>query len=50
MYLLDTNIWLENILEQEKHEEVKKFLSSTEESLLYISQFSFLFNRLTFML
>ena len=41
MYLLDTNIWLENILEQEKHEEVKDFLRSTEESLLNISEFSF---------
>jgi len=41
MYLLDTNIWLENILEQEKHEEVKDFLRTTEESLLNISEFSF---------
>lgn len=41
MYLLDTNIWLENILEQEKHNEVKKFLTAIDDKELYISHFSF---------
>ena len=41
MYLLDTNIWLENILEQEKHDEVKKFLTTIDDNKLYISRFSF---------
>ena len=28
MYLVDTNIWLERLLEQERSEEVAKFLNS----------------------
>jgi len=39
-YLIDTNIWLEALLEQEKSEEVIKFLGMHEGKLLAISDFS----------
>jgi uncharacterized protein len=38
--LLDTNIFLEVILEQERSEEVKKLLSKVEEYEFFISDFS----------
>ena len=41
MYLVNTNIWLERFLEQEKSEEVAKFLSSVPSSKLCITDFSF---------
>jgi len=40
MYLIDTNIWLELLLEQEKGEEVRRFFQSVEARLLSISDFS----------
>ena len=40
MYLIDTNIWLELLLEQEKEEEVRRFFQSVEARLLSISDFS----------
>lgn len=40
MYLVDTNIWLELLLEQEKEEEVRRFFQSVEARLLSISDFS----------
>jgi predicted nucleic acid-binding protein len=40
MYLVDTNIWLEVLLEQERKVESYSFLKNTESSLLYITDFS----------
>lgn len=40
MYLIDTNIWLELLLAQEKEEEVRRFFQSVEAHLLSISDFS----------
>jgi uncharacterized protein len=40
MYLLDTNIWLERLLEQEKSREVELFLQRIPSELLHISDFS----------
>ena len=40
MYLIDTNIWLENLLDQERAKEVKEFLNNIETRLLYISDFT----------
>lgn len=40
MYLLDTNIWLEVLLEQEKENQVHEFLSQTESSYLNITDFT----------
>lgn len=40
MYLVDTNVWLELLLEQEKSEKVYKFLKNIEASLLSITDFS----------
>ncbi len=41
MYLLETNIWLELLLNQEKADEVKGFLNHIKDSDIYISSFSF---------
>lgn len=41
MYLIDTNVWLERLLEQEKTEEVKRFLDSVSSDQLSITDFSF---------
>ena len=41
MYLIDTNIWLERLLNQERAEEVAIFLSSVDTSLMAITDFSF---------
>jgi predicted nucleic acid-binding protein len=41
MYLLDTNIPLEILLEQNRSEEVEKFMTNTNEDLLYVSELSF---------
>ncbi len=41
MYLLDTNIWLERLLEQEKSDEVKLFLDAIPDKEIYISDLSF---------
>ena len=40
MYLVDTNIWLEVLLEQAKNAESHEFLETTESSLLHITDFS----------
>lgn len=41
MYLVDTNIWLERFLDQEKSEEVGHFLASTPSEELFITDFAF---------
>lgn len=41
MYLVDTNIWLERLLEQERSEEVAKFLNLIPTEKLFITDFSF---------
>jgi predicted nucleic acid-binding protein len=40
MYLVDTNIWLELLLEQERANEVKQFLSSIEARAIAITDFT----------
>ena len=40
MYLVDTNVWLELLLEQNKAQEVRKFFQMTESHLLSITEFS----------
>jgi predicted nucleic acid-binding protein len=39
-FLLDTNIWLERLLEQEKSLEVKKLLDTVPPDFLFISDFT----------
>jgi len=41
MYLLDTNIWLERLLEQERASEVSRFLELVPGSQLAITDFAF---------
>ncbi len=41
MYLVDTNIWLERLLDQEKSEDVERFLDIVPSEELFISDFSF---------
>ena len=41
MYLVDTNIWLERLLEQERSDEVRDFLDRVPTSQLLITDFSF---------
>ncbi|GIW96235.1 MAG: PIN domain nuclease [Pirellulaceae bacterium] len=41
MYLLDTNVWLERFLEQEKAEEVRDFLNQTPSYKLCLTDFAF---------
>lgn len=41
MYLIDTNIWIERLLDQERSEEVGRFLGSMPSNLLFITDFSF---------
>jgi predicted nucleic acid-binding protein len=40
MYLVDTNVWLESILEQERADEVRDFMRQVEGRLLAVSEFS----------
>ncbi len=40
MYLIDTNVWLELLLEQEKAAEVSQFFQNVEARLLSITEFS----------
>ena len=40
MFLVDTNVWLELLLEQDKAEEVKRFLQNIEARFLAITEFS----------
>jgi predicted nucleic acid-binding protein len=41
MYLLDTNVWLERLLAQQKADEVGRFLEVVSSDQLHISDFSF---------
>jgi len=41
MYLVDTNIWLERLLDQERAAEVGKFLAKTPASELLMTDFTF---------
>jgi predicted nucleic acid-binding protein len=41
MYLIDTNVWLERLLEQTKSEEVRHFLDITPTEHLFITDFAF---------
>ena len=41
MYLVDTNVWIERLLDQERAEEVKRFLDSVSSDQLSITDFSF---------
>lgn len=38
--LIDSNIWLERLLDQERASEVEKFLAGTPSDLLYITDFA----------
>src|SRR5437660_6240164 len=40
MYLVDTNIWLERLLDQARSEEVRQFLAQTPTDQLLISDFT----------
>jgi len=40
MYLVDTNVWLESILAQERAEEVRDFMRQVEGRLLAVTEFS----------
>jgi hypothetical protein len=40
MYLVDTNIWLERLLEQDRADEVRRFLSALPSDQLALSHFS----------
>ncbi len=40
MYLVDTNVWLELLLEQEKADQVRQFLQATEARFLWLTEFS----------
>ncbi|MDW8321868.1 MAG: PIN domain-containing protein [Armatimonadota bacterium] len=40
MYLVDTNVWLEGLLEQEQSTVVKHFLANTPAESLFITDFS----------
>jgi predicted nucleic acid-binding protein len=41
MYLVDTNIWLERLLDQERSEEVGSFLAQIPSDLLFMTDFTF---------
>jgi len=41
MYLVDTNVWLEPLLQQERAEEAVQFLTQTPTGNLFITDFSF---------
>lgn len=41
MYLVDTNVWLERLLDQERSEEVGKFLDRTPTELISMTEFAF---------
>jgi predicted nucleic acid-binding protein len=41
MYLVDTNVWLERLLNQDKSDEVGKFLSQISTRDLYVTDFTF---------
>ena len=41
MFLVDTNVWLERLLDQESSEEVARFLDVTPSEHLFITDFAF---------
>jgi predicted nucleic acid-binding protein len=41
MYLVDTNVWLERLLDQEKSKDVEKLLSRIPSDNLFITDFAF---------
>ncbi len=41
MYLVDTNVWLERLLDQKESAAVKNFLNKIFSELLFITDFSF---------
>jgi hypothetical protein len=41
MYLVDTNIWLERLLDQTRSDEVRRFLDGIPSEQLFVSDFSF---------
>src|SRR5438128_10165240 len=41
MYLVDTNIWLEHLLNQSKAREASQFITGVDTSQLFLSDFSF---------
>jgi len=41
MYLIDTNVWLERLLDQVRSEEVSHFLDHTPSERLFITDFAF---------
>ena len=41
MYLVDTNVWLERLLDQERAEDVRRFLDATPSEHLFITDFAF---------
>ena len=41
MYLVDTNVWLERLLKQERSEEVNTFFQKVSSDRLFITDFSF---------
>ena len=41
MYLIDTNVWLELLLEQEKSKSVRHLLKTLDPSMLRMTEFSF---------
>lgn len=41
MYLVDTNIWLERLLDQARSEEVGQFLAHIPSEQIFISDFAF---------
>lgn len=41
MYLLDTNIWLERLLDQSKSDQVRQFLEKVDSNQLFITDFAF---------
>ena len=41
MYLVDTNVWLERLLDQERSWEVSQFLNEISSDQLFITDFSF---------
>lgn len=41
MYLVDTNVWLERLLAQQKSDEVRQFLEGVSSDRLFISDFGF---------
>lgn len=41
MFLVDTNVWLERLLDRDKSEEVRDFLDSVSSEQLFITDFAF---------